>query len=97
MCGLFASRWKLVSSNLDPLSSSEPKLFQNMEQSPQFPAKCNIPYPKAVNEKRQLLGRMVSEEEAEAACSNWNVDEKKNCISDVLAMNDLELASGNGY
>ena len=76
---------------------SEPKLFQNKDRFPQFPAQCNLPDPKAAQEKRQLLGSVVSQEEAEQACAHWNEDERKNCISDVLATNDLELANGSGY
>ncbi|CAB9504737.1 hypothetical protein SEMRO_206_G086710.1 [Seminavis robusta] len=75
---------------------SDPKLFQNTDRAPQFPEKCHLP-DAAAAQKRRLLGGAVSRDEAAEACAHWNEDERKNCIADVLATNDLELAEFSGY
>ena len=67
-----------------------------MDRFPQFPHKCNIPDVHAV-EQRRLEGGGVSKEEAAKACAHWKESEKENCIADVMATNDLDVASTNGY
>jgi hypothetical protein len=72
-----------------------------MERSPQYPQKCNLPAAGGgggvTAPGRKLLGNMISLEEAKEACAHWKKDERDNCIADVIATSDLELAESNGY
>ena len=79
-----------------PLLRCDPKLFQDSEAKLQFPVKCCLRN-KAAKEQRRLLGDQVSLEEATKACAHWKSSQKENCISDVMATNDLKLAEYNGY
>ena len=79
---------------------SEPKLFQVANRSPQYPEKCRLPKKLTAAEQRNLrrrLGEAITREEAEKACDSWIPEEKEDCIYDVMATNDLELAQAGGY
>ena len=67
-----------------------------MERFPQFPHKCNIPDARAA-EQRRLVGGGISKDEAAKACAHWKIQERGNCIADVMATNDLSMANTNGY
>lgn len=75
----------MCSSVLD----TEPKLFQT-NRYPQYPVKCTMPAPKDISSRR--LGESIAESTAEKACAHWG-DQKDQCVFDVLAMNDIEVAS----
>ena len=77
---------------------SEPKLFQVQDRHPQFPQKCMLPAPDALQTRRRLAGDAITEEAAEAACSNWETkDAKARCIYDVIATGDLTMAVAGSY
>ncbi|CAB9510568.1 expressed unknown protein [Seminavis robusta] len=68
------------------------KLFET-DRHPQYPQKCILPEITAEREARRL-GEGVTEGEAEVACAHLrsNAHAFANCVYDVTAMNDLELA-----
>ena len=68
--------------------TDEPKLFQNSERSPQYPQQCVLPDVKSVGRR---LGHSVALKAAEEACAHWTKN-KKECIFDVMATGDLEVA-----
>ena len=71
---------------------TEPSLFQT-KREPQYPQECTLPNPKKIAQfRRRLTDEAVTHEEAETACEHWG-DKKRLCIVDVLALNDLEMAS----
>lgn len=74
----------------------EPKLFENVDREPQFPAQCLLPQV-STREQRRLGERGVSEEQARQACSGWDASHRPKCVYDVLATGDLELAEAGGY
>lgn len=81
--------------------SHEPKLFQDKNYVPQFPAGC-IYEEQAVlksNLRRRLkdVELLVSPDEAEEACARASGTKKKFCIDDVLATGDVELADDSFY
>lgn len=49
-----------------------------------------MPAPKDISSRR--LGESIAESAAEKACAHWG-DQKDQCVFDVLAMNDIEVAS----
>lgn len=69
----------------------EPKLFRT-DRFPQAPEQCILP--KAGVVKIRRLGQAsVSQEAAEAACAHLEGQERANCVLDVIAISDLEMAS----
>ena len=66
----------------------EPRLFQNSERYPQYPQKCVLPDLRAAGRR---LGHSLALEAAEEACAHWTKN-KNECIFDVMATGDLELA-----
>jgi len=70
--------------------ANEPMLFHKVE-GPQAPATCEMPTATSV-ERRRLREVTVSLEDAEMACSRVSLTERDQCIFDVLATNDKELA-----
>lgn len=66
----------------------EPRLFQEAERYPQFPQHCI--HPDAVDGRRRL-GSSIALKAAEQACAHWTKHQKE-CIYDVMATGDLELA-----
>jgi len=70
---------------------SEPKLF-HQTASPQFPNKCLEPEDPRGERRRRLDEMKVSEEEAEAACASLKDPlDRKDCIYDVLATQDVDM------
>jgi len=69
---------------------NEPMLFHKAE-GPQAPAMCEMPTKTSV-ERRRLREVTVSLEDAEMACSRVSLTERDECIFDVLATNDKDLA-----
>ncbi|CAB9519684.1 expressed unknown protein [Seminavis robusta] len=72
---------------------TEPKLFQ-ANRFPQHPVQCTMP-------STERLGRMLGEstismEAAEEACEHWG-DMKDQCVYDVMAAGDLELADAGAF
>lgn len=77
------------------LVRSDPKLFQLEERAPQYPEKCILPSSSA-SDSRRLTGT-ASHDAAIAACDEWPENEKENCIYDVMATGDFELAEAGSY
>jgi hypothetical protein len=74
---------------------TEPNLFRVL-RAPQYPTQCNLPSPAA--EQRRRLGETRAEKEAaNKACARFTGVEFENCVFDVLAMGDLELAEAGAY
>lgn len=68
----------------------EPMLFHNVE-GPQHPVLCTMPN-KAEPERRRLGEQTISRKAAEAACKKVDKDSMKDCVFDVMATNDVEMA-----
>ena len=81
----FGQEWQVL--------SSEPMLFEAV-RLPQHPTQCRLPEPKS--ESRRRLGQSIAEETARKACAGWG-DAIDNCIFDVMATGDLELAEAGAY
>ncbi|CAJ1936567.1 unnamed protein product [Cylindrotheca closterium] len=70
---------------------SDKHLFHEMS-APQFPDRCIDPEDPR-GDRRRLGGSFVSEEEAEAACTGLKDElDRKDCVYDILATQDLEMA-----
>jgi len=70
--------------------STEVKLFHSAE-GVQHPEECRMPDP-TVDKSRRLGESMITEEDASRACARVNEEERDNCIFDVLATNDKDMA-----
>jgi len=70
----------------------ENMLFHDVEQ-PQFPKRCIEPEnPRGERRRRRLGEETVSEDEAEKACASiQDPRDRKDCIYDILATQDLEM------
>merc|ERR1711862_119484 len=66
------------------------RLFHNPE-GPQAPEKCRLPNKSDV--RRRLRESILSQEEAQNACSHVDGSDRDLCIFDVMATNDLGVAS----
>ena len=69
---------------------TEPMLFHNVD-GPQHPQACAMPDIQKMEIRRNLRGSM-SREEAAAACSNVSPGELDECIFDVMATDDVDMA-----
>jgi hypothetical protein len=58
---------------------------------PQYPMTCVLPDQE--KQRRALQESTITMAQAEEACTNWPDDEKEACVFDVLATEDLEMAS----
>ena len=77
---------------------SEPKLFEEPNRQPQWPAQCLFPSEELQAEPQRRLGERVSMWDAEQACARHGSRKAKEaCLSDVIAMNDLDLAHKIAY
>lgn len=72
----------------------ELKLFDDADRFPQSPTMCLMPEPKATSRR---LGEGISRADAEQACTHWGPKAMHLCVSDVLAMNDLEAAEAGEW
>ena len=84
---LFGQEWQVL--------SSEEMLFHEPD-GPQHPQKCIMPSTAGVS--RRVLGESaISHDDAERACARHmkssNADQIQDCISDVMATNDVDMAS----
>mmetsp|Transcript_17337 Transcript_17337/g.42401 ORF Transcript_17337/g.42401 Transcript_17337/m.42401 type:complete len:526 (+) Transcript_17337:281-1858(+) len=73
---------------------SDKHLFREVS-APQFPDRCIDPEdPRGERRRRRRLdGSSVSEEEAEAACAGLQDElDRKDCVYDILATQDLDMA-----
>jgi hypothetical protein len=74
------------------LLPSDTMLFHNVE-APQFPEKCLEPEDPQGARRRRLAESSVTEEQAEAACALLKDPlDRKDCIYDILATQDLDMA-----
>lgn len=73
--------------------ADEAKLFDT-PRFPQAPEPCIMP--EARKETSRRLGVSVALESAEKACAHWG-DAQAMCVSDVLAMGDLEAAQAGVF
>ncbi|CAB9519251.1 expressed unknown protein [Seminavis robusta] len=80
----FGNEWQVL--------ETEPKLFQ-MERFPQHPVQCTMPSHGKVGRR---LGESIAEAAAEKACEHWG-DLKDQCVYDVMAAGDLELAEAGAF
>ena len=67
----------------------EPRLFHNA-QGPQHPKQCTMPG--ATTDKRHLGEGSITHEEAAKACDHITPSERNDCISDVISLQDIEIA-----
>jgi len=69
----------------------ESMLFNRFE-NPQFPKACVIPEDPQGERRRRLDEQSVTEEQAEAACAGLNNSlDRKDCVYDILATQDLDM------
>ena len=60
---------------------------------PQFPAKCIQPEDPQGQRRRRLAESGIKMEEAEAACAKLeNPLDRKDCVYDIIATQDLDIA-----
>jgi hypothetical protein len=85
----FGQEWQVL--------NTEPSLFQTV-RFPQHPNGCTMPTPVQANLLRRRLAETSSVDElaAEKACANWG-EGKSDCVFDVLATGDLEMAVVGAY
>lgn len=67
----------------------EPKIFHNLE-GPQVPMKCRLPT--AISTSRRLGESKITLEQAELACVAVDEEDRDDCIEDVLATEDMDMA-----
>jgi hypothetical protein len=65
---------------------SEPTLFQTV-RFPQHPEVCTMPSPRVVSQLRHRLSESSAEE----------LEGKDDCVFDVMATSDLEMAMAGSY
>jgi hypothetical protein len=69
----------------------ENMLFNHIEH-PQFPKACLIPEDPQGERRRRLDEQSITEEQAEAACADLkNQLDRKDCVYDILATQDLDM------
>jgi hypothetical protein len=76
----FGQEWQVL--------PEEPMLFHNME-GPQAPQQCALP---VTTTQRRLAESSITLEDAEIACAHVNLDDRDECIFDVLATEDKDMA-----
>jgi hypothetical protein len=76
---------------------TEASLFQTL-RLPQHPMECTLPTPKQASQLRRRLAETSSVDElaAENACEHWG-EGMDDCVFDVLATGDLEMAVVGAY
>jgi hypothetical protein len=78
----FGQAWQVL--------DTDPRLFQTV-LGPQYPEKCILP--EVTSESRRRLGETIARTAAEEACSHHPAgQEQKNCVFDVMATGDIDLA-----
>jgi hypothetical protein len=74
--------------------SDEPMLFQTVV-SPQHPQPCVLPA--AGSSVSRRLGSSIALSAAEKACAKWSAETRENCVHDVMATGDLDLADAGAF
>ena len=80
----FGNEWQVL--------DTEPMLFQTV-RAPQYPAKCIMP---SATKTSRRLGESIAEKVAMKACEHWG-DQKDQCVYDVMALGDLEIAEAGAF
>ena len=82
----FGQEWQVL--------NSETKLFRTVD-GPQHPQRCAMPtVPKIDSDSSRRLGEsLLTREEAERVCARVDKSGQDACVSDVLATNDIGMAS----
>jgi cysteine-rich repeat protein len=85
----FGQEWQVL--------DTEYSLFQTV-RFPQHPSVCTMPTPVQASQLRRRLSEKSNEAELAAvkACEHWG-EGKDDCVFDVLATGDLEMAVGGAY
>jgi len=78
----FGQEWQVL--------STEPQLFHEVD-GPQHPQTCTMPMSQP-EEARRLLLDSISRSDAEEACAVASRDEWEDCVFDVMATNDMDMA-----
>ena len=74
---------------------TEPMLFQTVK-GPQYPQECKLP-DITQKQSRRLGENTVFRKQAELACASWDEATRDNCIHDVIATGDLDLAAAGAF
>lgn len=74
------------------VNGDEPMLFHNV-QGPQYPEQCTMPSAAGSGRRRRLGDAKVSKEKAAMACAHVAPSDKKDCVFDVMASDDLAMAA----
>ena len=69
--------------------SDEPMLFHDVE-GPQYPVQCKMP---TVSQRRRLGEQIIGKEVARKACAHVDAGNWKDCIFDVMASGDPDMAA----
>jgi len=72
------------------VKKDEPMLFHNVE-GPQDPEQCKMPSPATI--QRRLGENTISRETAAKACAHVDPSSLKDCIFDVMATSDVDMAA----
>lgn len=81
----FGNEWQVL--------DTEEMLFATARE-PQFPTQCNMPDPNKKPGRR--LGESIALETAHDACAHWG-NQKDQCVFDVMATGDMELADAGAF
>lgn len=82
----FGQEWQVL--------QTEQKLFQ-VTRDPQHPQSCDMPEETVVDDSRRL-GSSLARSAAEEACAHREED-KEECIFDVMATGDIEMAQAGAF
>lgn len=63
-------------------------------RDPQYPMQCNMPDP--IKAQGRRLGESIAEDAANDACQHWG-NRKSQCVFDVMATGDIELAAAGAF
>lgn len=75
---------------------TEPMLFRSA-RAPQFPTEtCRLPKVSTADTRRRL-GEGMAREKAERACAHFSGAQFENCVFDVMAIGDIDLAQAGAY
>jgi hypothetical protein len=83
----FANEWQI--------RQDETSLF-NVAKGPQHPEQCKLPTV-STSEKRRRLGEGLAREKAERACAHFSGEHFENCVFDIMAVGDIEIAQAGAY
>jgi hypothetical protein len=70
---------------------TDPKLFHSAD-GPQYPQQCKMPTQPKLDVKRRRLNEGITYSAAWKACAHARAEEVDDCIADVQATNDVEMA-----